>query len=149
MLATFGGHHEFCLTHLMGIANKMLSANPRKKNEQCYLQTPWFWTFCWDMSQVTYRLLSSQPFFLFHCLQLISQTNLDLISMLKAKKYMIWSPMTFNLALGIIILSEYNLMQLSSYRQSEQAIFSQFALYALQTNMFEFVDFVLVFSCKL
>lgn len=68
--------------------------------------------------------------------------------MLKAKKYMIWSPMTFNLALGII-LSEYNLMQLSSYRQSEQAIFSQFALYALQTNMFEFVDFVLVFSCKL
>ena len=87
-------------------------------------------------------------FFLFHCLQLISQTNLDLIRMLKAKKYMIWSPMTFNLALGII-LSEYNLMQLSSYRQSEQAIFSQFALYALQTNMFEFVDFVLVFSCKL
>lgn len=68
--------------------------------------------------------------------------------MLKAKKYMIWSPMTFNLALGII-QSEYNLMQLSSYRQSEQAIFSQFALYALQTNMFEFVDFVLVFSCKL
>lgn len=68
--------------------------------------------------------------------------------MLKAKKYMIWSPMTFNLALGII-LSEYNLMQLSSYRQSEQAIFSQFALYALQTNVFEFVDFVLVFSCKL
>ena len=56
--------------------------------------------------------------------------------------------MTFNLALGII-QSEYNLMQLSSYRQSEQAIFSQFALYALQTNMFEFVDFVLVFSCKL
>lgn len=68
--------------------------------------------------------------------------------MLKAKKYMIWSPMTFNLALGII-QSEYNLMQLSSYRQSEQAIFSQFALYALQTNVFEFVDFVLVFSCKL